>query len=139
MLLGKARVHAENLGHKERGLVAAGAGADFQDDVLLVIGILGQQHHLDLFFHAGSRVFEARQLFLRHGANLGIALVQHALGIGNSWCACLSSRYFPTTASRSRWGLAVLWYFCWSVTSSGRLTGVQGLHNGFQSVLNGPT
>ena len=46
VLLGKARVHAEDLGGKQRSLVASRAGADFEDDVLLVVGILGQQQEL---------------------------------------------------------------------------------------------
>src|SRR4029078_6181467 len=39
---GVAGIHAEDLVGKERGLVAAGAGANFEDDVLLVEGILGE-------------------------------------------------------------------------------------------------
>jgi hypothetical protein len=46
VLLGKALVHAKDLGDKERSLVAAGAGADFEDDVLFVVGVFGQQHDL---------------------------------------------------------------------------------------------
>ena len=41
MLLGETRIHAEDFGREERGFIAAGAGADFEDHVLLVIGILG--------------------------------------------------------------------------------------------------
>ena len=49
---GVARVHAEDLGGEQRGLVAAGAGADFEHDVLLVVGILGQQQDLQLLFQS---------------------------------------------------------------------------------------
>ncbi len=79
MLLGKARVHAEDLRGEQRGLVAAGAGADFQDDVLLVVGILGQQQQLQVFFDLRQPLFELRQLILRHGANVRVGLGQHGL------------------------------------------------------------
>ena len=86
LLLGEARVHAEDFGGKERGLVAAGAGADFEDDVLLVVGILGQQQHLELFFEGRRARLERGDLLLRpwragrrrfrpaSGARLGQAL-----------------------------------------------------------------
>ena len=51
MLGGIALVHAEQVGGEQRRLVAAGAGADFQDGVLLVGRVLGQQHAL----HAAAR------------------------------------------------------------------------------------
>ena len=41
--LREAGVHAEHLGREQRGLVAAGAGADLQQDVLLVVGVLGDE------------------------------------------------------------------------------------------------
>ena len=43
MLLGPARVHAKQIGREEPCFVASGAGSDFDDDVLLVVGILGHQ------------------------------------------------------------------------------------------------
>ena len=39
---------------KERGFVAASAGADFQDDVLLVVGILGQQQNFEVGLNFGQ-------------------------------------------------------------------------------------
>ncbi len=82
VLLGKARVHAEDLGGKERGFVAAGAGADFEDDVLFVVGVLGQQQHLDLFFEGGLARLERGNLFLGHGAQIGVALGKHGARFG---------------------------------------------------------
>jgi hypothetical protein len=102
MLLGKARVHAEHLGGKERGLVAARAGADFQDHVLLVVGILGQQQRLDLFFEGGSRGAKRGDLFLGHGAHLGIALGQHGAGFGQPLPHLLQFANFITGSSISR-------------------------------------
>ena len=45
--LGEAGVHPEEIRGEERRLVAAGAGADFQDDVLGVVGILRDEQDLD--------------------------------------------------------------------------------------------
>ena len=56
---GVAGVHAEDFGGEERGFVAAGAGADFEDDVLFVVGILGQQQDLELFFDCRRRALRA--------------------------------------------------------------------------------
>ena len=47
---GIARVHAEDFGGEERGFVPAGAGANFEDDVFLVVGIFGQQQNFQIFF-----------------------------------------------------------------------------------------
>ena len=38
-----ARIHAEQVAGEQRRFVAAGAGADFEEDVALVVGVLGQQ------------------------------------------------------------------------------------------------
>ncbi len=81
MLLSEARVHAEDLRRKQRGLVAASAGADLKDDVLLVIRVLGQQLQLQLFLDLRQPLFKLRQLILRHRANVGIALGEHGLRI----------------------------------------------------------
>ena len=39
---GKTLIHPEQVAGEQRGLVAAGAGADFQHHVALVHGVLGQ-------------------------------------------------------------------------------------------------
>src|SRR5258705_8384267 len=39
----RSRVHSENFRGEERGFVASGAGANFENDVLLVVRILGQK------------------------------------------------------------------------------------------------
>ena len=48
LALGVLPVHPEQLAGEERGFVAAGAGADLEDDVLLVVGILRDQQDLQL-------------------------------------------------------------------------------------------
>jgi hypothetical protein len=84
MLLGEARIHAEDLRGEERGLIPAGAGANLEDDVLLIVRVLGQQLQLQVFFDLRQALFELRQLVLRHGADLGIGLREHELGISDA-------------------------------------------------------
>ena len=72
---GVARVHAEDLGGEQRGFVAAGAGADFEDDVLLVVGILREQQNLQVVFDLADAALQFVELFLRIGQHLGIFLV----------------------------------------------------------------
>ena len=67
------RVHAEQLGGKQRRFVAAGAGADFEHDVLLVVGILRDQQHLELGDERVAARDERLQLFLRELAHVGVA------------------------------------------------------------------
>src|ERR1700679_1658777 len=55
VLLGEAEIHAEDFGDEERGFVPAGAGAELEDDVLVVVGILGKEQDFQLFF--GGREF----------------------------------------------------------------------------------
>ena len=52
LLGGVALVHAEQVAGEQRGLVAAGAGADFEDGVVLVHRVLGQQREADLLRRA---------------------------------------------------------------------------------------
>ena len=79
LLGGVALVHAEQVAGEQRGLVAAGAGADFEDDVALVHRILGQQRELDLLLQRGALLLQRRLLGLRHRAHLGVGL-----GIGDA-------------------------------------------------------
>ena len=51
---GIALVHAEQVAGEQRRLVAAGAGADFEDGVLLVGRVLGQQQDLDVASRSAS-------------------------------------------------------------------------------------
>ena len=50
LALGVARIHAEEITGKQRRLVAAGAGPDFEHDVLVVVGIFRQQEFLQVEF-----------------------------------------------------------------------------------------
>ena len=79
MLGGVALVHAEEIGGEQRRLVAAGAGADLQDGVLLVGRVLGQQHALHRPLQLGQALLEGRGLLLGHRLHVGIG--RHGLGI----------------------------------------------------------
>ena len=57
-LLGEAHVHAGDFLGEEGRLVAAGAGADFQDGVAVVVGIVGQQGGLEVGLGLGQGGFQ---------------------------------------------------------------------------------
>ena len=52
--LGVTRIHAEQIAGEDRRLVAAGARADFQEYVRIVVRILGHQQCLDFEFDGGD-------------------------------------------------------------------------------------
>jgi hypothetical protein len=82
VLLGEAHVHAEDLGDEERGLVAAGAGAQLEDDVLFVVGVLGQEHDFELLLDRCEAGFECGELGLGHLADGWIGIGEHGAGVG---------------------------------------------------------
>ena len=84
LLRGIALVHAQQVAGEERGLVAAGAGPDLEDDAALVGRVLRQQRDQDL---AGAGVdLDAGGIALLIGevAELGIGrgVVDQRLGLG---------------------------------------------------------
>ena len=54
LLGGIALVHAEQVAGEQRGLVSAGAGADFQDDIALVHRVLGHKRKPQLMLERGA-------------------------------------------------------------------------------------
>src|SRR5262249_21415611 len=81
LALGIAGVHAEDLAGEERRLVAARARSHLEEDVALVVRVLGQQRLLQLAFdplHCGTRIlqiFGEIELARRLGVALGLAVV----------------------------------------------------------------
>ena len=78
-----AGIHAEELRGKERGFIASGAGADFHDDALFVVGIFREEQEfqfaLDHFLARGEFLF----FLLRHLLHLGVfRLEKHLVGAG---------------------------------------------------------
>src|SRR5262249_60428241 len=72
----------EDLLGEQPGLVSAGAGADLEDDVLLVVGVLGDEEDLEVGLERVTPLLEPRDLFLAEGALVGIGAREHALGLG---------------------------------------------------------
>jgi hypothetical protein len=64
-------VGAEQLAGEDAGLVAARGGADFQDGVLLVGHVLGEQHEADLALQRGELLLGVLQFRLGQLAHLG--------------------------------------------------------------------
>ncbi len=72
MQVGIALIHAEQVAGKQRRLVAAGAGANFEDGVLLVRLVLGQQQNAHLFAQARDALVERRALGLGQRRHLRV-------------------------------------------------------------------
>ena len=71
--IGVALVHAQEVAREQRRLVAAGAGADLQDRVLVVGRVLGQQQQPHLPLQLGQASRELALLRLHQIRHVGIA------------------------------------------------------------------
>src|SRR5262249_1773968 len=78
--LGELAVHAEQLGGEERRFVATRPGADLEDDVLLVVRILGDEHHLEIRDDRVTSRGERLRFFLGELAHVGVARRGELLG-----------------------------------------------------------
>ena len=83
LAFGEAAVHPEEIGGEVAGLLAAGAGADLEDDVLLVVRVLGQEQHLDLGEQRFSTGCQPGQLLGGQRRHLGVAAFGQLLGLGD--------------------------------------------------------
>ena len=82
LLLGIARVHAEEVARKQRGLLAADAAAYLDDDVLLVIRVLRQEQDGQLFVERLLLLHEVRELRLDERVHLVVERFrEHRLGL----------------------------------------------------------
>ena len=76
---------AEDSRGKECGFIASGTGADLEDDVLLVVGVLGQEKDLELGIHGGELLLERVQLLLGVGAHFEIGFgFEHGARVTNA-------------------------------------------------------
>ena len=84
MVGGIALVHAVEIAGEQRGLVAAGAGADFEDDVALVHRVLGQEGEPDVLLQGFALALQQRALFARDVAHLrvGRGIGDHLVEVG---------------------------------------------------------
>ena len=69
---GKARVHAEQVGGKQRRFVAARAGAHFQKNIALVVGVARQQELLQRQLQHNQPLLAVFQLGLRQFAHVWV-------------------------------------------------------------------
>ena len=81
----KLDVHLEKVRCKEGCLFTAGAGTDFKDDVLAVIGVLGNEHFMDFQVQLFHFLFIFLQVFLGQLVEVRLGLVfQNFLRIPDS-------------------------------------------------------
>jgi len=79
--LGEAGVHAEQVGGEQPRLVAARAGPDLEDDVLLVVRVFGKQQDRESLLELPDPRLERRDLLLGQFPEPLVALPQHLLGL----------------------------------------------------------
>ena len=89
---GEALVHAEQVAGEQRGLVAAGAGADFDDDVALVHRVLGQKRKPQLLDDPLALVGERAALVVGHLAHRGCRSAGSAISASRSASSAATSR-----------------------------------------------
>src|SRR5258706_9342219 len=76
--LGEARVHAEEVAREDRALVAAGSGADLEEEIALVVRIARHEHALQLRLEAREALAPRADLVL--GESAGLRVLGHLLG-----------------------------------------------------------
>jgi hypothetical protein len=94
--LGETLVHAQHFLGEQGGFVAAGAGADFEDDVLVVVRILGDEQGADGSVSLIALFLKLAQLLEGHGLEFGIGFrLDHLLDSGNLGQKSLVLREHP--------------------------------------------
>ncbi len=81
--LGELAVHPEELGREKPGLVAAGAGADFEHDILRVVRILRDEQDLQVGEQRVALRVQGLQFFPREVAHVRIAAGDEPFGLGD--------------------------------------------------------
>ena len=71
--LGKARVHAEQIAREQRGFIATGARANFEEDIALIRRIFGKERECQFFLDALDIGLRGVDLFLRHVAHFRVS------------------------------------------------------------------
>ncbi len=81
VLEGVARVHPQQLRREQRGLLAAGAGPDLDDDVAIVVGVARQERDTKVVEQRRLACLERRDLLARHRLQVVVGLrVAHVAG-----------------------------------------------------------
>ena len=79
-----AQIHTQKVLREQRSFFTAGAGTDFQNNILFIVRIFRQQQDLQLFLHLRYLIFIFGDLHLGELAQLLIAGIQHFLGFRDS-------------------------------------------------------
>src|SRR5713101_3195163 len=83
MALGKPRVHPEEFIREERRLLAAGSCADFEQDVLVVVGVAGREKLLEALLDGGLPSLQIGQLVPSNLAQFRVVAFEQRLMFGN--------------------------------------------------------
>ena len=90
--LGEARVHAVEVGGEKRGLVAAGAGAEFHDGVAVLIRVGREQRVLHGGLGLGDALFERGDFRRGHLGHLGVVAARQLQVFGQLGAGLLQQR-----------------------------------------------
>ena len=85
---GVAGIHAKEIARKNGSLIAARAGAHFQENVVVVVRVFGNQKTLQLEFLAQDARGQIRELFLAHRSGRRIFIGGQFLGSGGIALEC---------------------------------------------------
>ena len=96
-------IHAKQIGREKRRLIAAGPGPYFENGILLVSRILGQQQNFQLVFDPGHARPGALQLFFSHLPHVGIAIGGHRLELRN--LGLKAALFFDALHDRREFGI----------------------------------
>lgn len=80
--VGVALVGAHQFGGEERGFIASGTGADFDEGVSVLVRIGGEQGVLEVVGEGGDGGFKAGDFLGCHGGKLGIVGFDELLVVG---------------------------------------------------------
>ena len=80
-LFGVVRIHPKEIRGEQAGFLAAGAGPDFQQHVLFVQRVLGQQQEPQLVFECRCALAEFLDFVVGHLAQLGVAVVEQGAAV----------------------------------------------------------
>ena len=82
-ILGVAQVHAQQIASEQACLITAGAGADLEKHIGVVVGVLGDQQLVQFDFERIEVLARVLRFLLRHGAHLGVVFAHQRFGVGD--------------------------------------------------------
>lgn len=110
-LFGVAAVHAEKTPAEEAASSPPVPARDFQNDVLFIQRVGGQEQHLEVMFKLGELLLNGLDFFVGHFADIGIGVVEQFLIVGEVLLQFAGTgRKISTTGLEIRVGLGRLRY-----------------------------